>query len=89
MKNKQEMPKWFTGTIYDEGDIVTNKFSGETFELNALELSIYDFIMGCAIVFESMHYNKIQPSDDIINDYHKGINWFKKFNPKAYYALLD
>ena len=44
MKNKTQLPKWFDGTVYDKGDTVTNPFSGETYELNNLELSMYDFV---------------------------------------------
>ena len=45
MKTKeQKMPKWFKGMIYDQGEKVTNSFSGDSYELNGLELSIYDYI---------------------------------------------
>ena len=50
MKNKTTLPKWFDGTIYDKGDTVTNPFSGDTYELNNLELSMYDLIMGSQMV---------------------------------------
>ena len=43
---QQEVPSWFTGQVYDEGEEVRNQFSGDTFYLNAVELSIYDMIMG-------------------------------------------
>ena len=33
-------PNWFKGMIYESGDTVTNPFSGETYELTSLELSI-------------------------------------------------
>ena len=49
---KQEIPKWFKGMIYSSGEEVQNPFSGECYTLNAIELSIYDFIMGCQWVFE-------------------------------------
>ena len=49
---KQVVPKWFKGTIYNEGETVTNPFSGKCYTLNGLELSIYDFIMGSQYVFE-------------------------------------
>ena len=53
MKTKEQtIPKWFKGMIYDEGEKVTNSFSGDSYELNGLELSIYDFIMGSQYVFE-------------------------------------
>jgi hypothetical protein len=38
-----ELPKWFNGQKYDEGDTVTNPFSGQSYELTAEELSMYDF----------------------------------------------
>ena len=49
---KQVVPKWFKGTIYNEGETVTNQFSGVCYTLNGLELSIYDYIMGSQYVFE-------------------------------------
>ena len=43
---KQKLPKWFNGDIYSSGDIVTNPFSGQEYELTAEELSMYDLIKG-------------------------------------------
>ena len=85
MKNKTNLPKWFKGTIYEEGDTVTNPFSGEEYKLTGLELSMYDFIIGCQMMFE------IAPnvSNESINDFHKAINWFRTHNGKAYMVLLD
>lgn len=85
-KTKQELPKWFTGSLYTEGLIVENPFSKEEYELNNVELSMYDFLTGCAMVFETMPENV---SDKIIDDYRKGIRWFRQNNPKAYMVLLD
>ena len=53
---EQKVPKWFEGEVYDEGSVVQNRFSGEEYYLNALELSIYDMIMG-AQMFIEMRYN--------------------------------
>ncbi len=39
--------------IYKEGETVTNPFSGESYELTGIELSLYDFIIGCQMVFDS------------------------------------
>ena len=83
MKNKTQLPKWFDGTVYETGDTVTNPFSGETYELNNLELSMYDFVMGCAM----MPSNII--SDKIIKNWQDGLSWFRKTNAKAYMVLLD
>ena len=77
-------PKWFNGTVYTEGDTVTNPFSGEAYELTALELSIYDFIMGAQMTFEmGMRDPKM------LNDFDKALRWFSKNNIKAYMVLLD
>ena len=94
MKNKikQVKPKWFDGVVYQEGTTVQNPFSGEEYELNALELSIYDFIIGANIFLEQAFENKIEPDDkteQITRDLYKGLDWFKKYNAKAYMVLLD
>ncbi len=62
--------------IYTEGAVVNNRFGGDSIELNALELSIYDTIMGCEL-------------NGNIEEMRRGIDWFIKFNPKAYMVLLD
>ncbi len=53
---KQKPPKWFKGQIYEQGAEVKNPFSNETYKLNALELSIYDFIIGCQMVFDTLPF---------------------------------
>ena len=83
MKNKTTLPKWFDGTVYETGDTVTNPFSGESYELNNLELSMYDFVMGCAMMPSNMI------SDKIIKNWQDGLSWFRKHNSKAYMVLLD
>jgi len=85
-ETKQKLPKWFKGVLYTEGLIVENPFSKEEYELNNVELSMYDFLMGCALLFERAS-NRV--NDDMIRDYEKGIRWFRQNNPEAYMALLD
>ena len=75
-KNNKELPKWYDGANYTEGDTVTNPFSGESYKLNANELAMYDLIMGSQV---TGHY-------DITR---KGLDWFRSANPKAYMVLLD
>ena len=85
-KTKQKLPKWFRGEIYEEGETVTNPFSGESYELTGVELSLYDFIIGCQLIFET------QPSlmtQKRINEFQEGLMWFRKNNPEAYQILLD
>ena len=55
---------------------IRRSFGGDSIELNALELSIYDAIMGCEMVED---YDNVR----------LGLDWFMKFNPKAYMVLLD
>ena len=87
MKTKeQKIPKWFKGMIYNKGEEVVNPFSGESYKLNGLELSIYDFIMGSQRVFE------IAPktiTEKQVNDFHKALSWFRSNNSEAYMVLLD
>ena len=91
-KKKQVKPKWFDGVVYQEGTTVRNPFSGESYELNALELSIYDFVIGANMFLEQAFENKVEPNDKterITRDLYKGLDWFKKYNAKAYMVLLD
>ena len=81
MSTKTKLPNWFNGELYKEGGTVRNRFSGEEYELNNIELSMYDFIMG-AQMFGNM-------SDKMIDDVQKALSWFRKHNPKAYMVLLD
>ncbi len=89
MKSKtkeQTVPKWFKGMIYDQGEEVTNKYSDQTYKLNGLELSMYDFIMGTQYIME-VAPNTITPSQ--VSDFRKAITWFRRNNPEAYMVLLD
>ena len=81
-----KLPKWFKGQLYDKGDTVKNPFSGEEYELNNVELSMYDFIIGSQMVFE-MAPNTVTPQK--VKDFQKGLDWFRKNNMDAYWKLLD
>jgi len=89
MSNKtieQSVPKWFKGAVYAEGEEVTNKFSGESFELTGVELSMYDFIIGSQMVMEMAPKRVTQKQ---INEFNKALNWFRRANSTAYMVLLD
>ena len=85
IKTKQELPKWFNGELYEEGGTVRNRFSGEEYELNALELSMYDFVIGSTIVLEMAGGYKHTD----VSLLRKGLDWFRQHNAKAYMVLLD
>ena len=84
---KQKLPEWFTGELYTEGEDVKNRFSGESYKLNNVELSMYDFIMGAVMMSE------VRPPDNqdeqMITDLRKGLDWFRMNNAEAYMVLLD
>ena len=90
MKTKtQKLPKWFEGTRYSNGETVTNPFSGKSYELNNIELSMYDFIKGSEYTIELMggvFNGKTFDQQDLMR---KGLDWFRKNNAKAYMVLLD
>lgn len=85
-KTKQSVPKWFNGMIYSEGETVTNPFSGEQYDLNGVELSMYDFIMGSQYVMEVAPKTVTSKQ---IDEFHKALRWFQKNNIEAYMVLLD
>ena len=87
MKEKeQELPKWFNGAIYDKGEVVQNRFTGQSIELNNIELSMYDFVMGATMTSE---LGMSTTNDEIVRDLRKGLSWFRQNNAEAYMVLLD
>jgi hypothetical protein len=75
-KTSKPLPKWFDGTVYDKGDIVSNPYTGDKAELSAEELSMYDLIKGAEF---TRNYKILE----------KGLDWFRKANAEAYMTLLD
>ena len=81
---EQKLPKWFKGEVYKKGAVVRNRFGGGEIELNNVELSMYDLVMGCSIMTE--HGSR---DTQLITDLRRGLDWFRKHNAKAYMVLLD
>ena len=84
---KQQLPKWFKGELYEKGAVVRNRFSGEEYELNAMELSMYDLVMGASILSEQT--GPWEGDLEVIKDLRRGLDWFRTHNAKAYMVLLD
>ena len=82
---KQQLPKWFNGEVYDKGATVRNRFSGEEYELNNVELPMYDFVIGSTMVLEMAGGYKHTNVDEL----RKGLDWFRTNNIDAYMVLLD
>ena len=85
VKREQKLPKWFDGQIYDKGAVVQNRFGGAEIELNNIELSMYDFVMGASITVEMGIFN----TPNHVKDLRRGLEWFMKYNVEAYMVLLD
>ena len=85
MKSKQQLPKWFKGELYEKGAVVRNRFGGGEIELNNVELSMYDFVIGASIIMEMSGGYKHTNVDEL----RKGLDWFRKNNSEAYMVLLD
>ena len=86
-KSKQKLPKWFNGELYEKGAVVRNRFGGGEIELNNIELSMYDFVMGASILVEMTGPWEGDPK--VIRELRKGLEWFRTNNSKAYMVLLD
>ena len=84
-KKEQKLPKWFDGQVYDKGARVHNRFGGDSIELNNIELSMYDFVMGASMTAEMGIFN----TPHHIKDLRKGLDWFRTHSPEAYMVLLD
>jgi len=98
METTIEKPSWFKGTVGEENEVVKNPFTGESIELNPLEVAIYDFTMGSNMVAEQLdrRFTKTANPNDLNpnaqkhwEDVRRGIGWFRVNNPKAYMVLLD
>ena len=79
---EQQLPKWFNGELNEKGGTVQNRFSGEEYELNAMELSMYDFVMGSVIMSE-------MGMTEVVPNLRRGLDWFRTHNATAYMVLLD
>tara|TARA_R110000796_G_scaffold94516_1_gene199373 strand:+ start:577 stop:834 length:258 start_codon:yes stop_codon:yes gene_type:complete len=78
MKN-QKLPEWFNGNTYDEGDKIINPETNEELELNNLELSMYDFVMGSEMLIEMMG----DKSPGLYSKYRdEGLKWLKQSTPQ-------
>ena len=89
----EKLSDWFEGELYTEGAEVPNRFTGEKTTLNAEELSVYDFVMGCEVYLEMQLEgdDKLESSDIkfLKEKMDKGIKWFLSTNPTAYEILID
>jgi len=88
-KKEQKVPKWFNGDVYTQGSTVRNPFSGQEHELNALELSIYDMIIGAQLMVDAFGGPFDPNTAEFQQEMVKGLTWFRSNNAEAYMVLLD
>ena len=82
---KDKAPDWFTGTLYEKGDTIEHK--GREFKLSALELSIYDLLMGSYAMTESPASQFNPNYASFMINQKNCIEWFRVENPKLFEAL--
>ena len=85
---KEGMPEWFKGEVYPEGGEIKNRFTGESCIVDAEEMSMYDFIMGCEMIIGVKGGFGSPDTAEFQNNMAKGVSWFRQRNPKAYTILL-
>ena len=62
--------------IFDEKEMIENRFTGEVIELEPEAVAVYDLTIGA----EMMGMYRIV---------RKGLDWFREYYPKEYMVLLD
>jgi hypothetical protein len=77
-------PSWLRTTVHKKGATVNTEKNG-SFYFNAIELSIYDFIIQAHLSKEMGFKLPI----NAITDIHKAYDWFVKNNPKAHIFIVD
>ena len=89
--NDTELPKWFDGVVYKEGDLVTNPFSGQQAILTPNELAMYNFIKGAEYTISITFNDDWQHPEvsKLSTAMARGLSWFRDANPRAYMILLD
>ena len=83
------IPKWFDGVIYDEGGTVVNPYSNRSYELNNVELSIYDYAIGLQFYIDRLGGVFDRRSIPYQKKLRMCLDWFRRNNAEAYMVLLD
>ena len=81
MTKERKLP--FEIIVGDRAEERHNIFSGESITLPADAVAVYDVTMMASINAERSRDPRI------IKVLRKGLDWFRKHEPKAYYVLLD
>ena len=72
-----KIPESFRGlSVGSKPEVVQNRFSGESVELDPVAVAMYDAIMGAERL-------------ELYDMMQEGLTWFRKYHPKAFMTLLD
>lgn len=72
-----KIPESFRGlSVGAKPEVVQNRFSGESVELDPVAVAMYDAIMGAERL-------------ELYDMMQEGLAWFRKYHPKAFMTLLD
>ena len=77
-------PPWLRTTVHKKGETVNTEKNG-SFYFNAIELSIYDFIIQAHLSKEMGFKLPV----NAITDIHKAYDWFVKNNTKAHIFIVN
>tara|TARA_R110002126_G_scaffold749_1_gene4713 strand:- start:106 stop:330 length:225 start_codon:yes stop_codon:yes gene_type:complete len=72
-----KIPESFRGlSVGSKPEVIQNRFSGESVELDPIAVAMYDAIMGAERL-------------ELYDMMQEGLAWFRKYHPKAFMTLLD
>ena len=72
-----KIPESFRGlSVGAKPEVIQNRFSGESVELDPVAVAMYDAIMGAERL-------------ELYDMMQEGLAWFRKYHPKAFMTLLD
>ncbi len=74
-------------TIGHNSEKISNPFSGDTYELDAIEEAVYSVVKGAEWSLNTP--NSPVPAKLAQTMFNDGIDWFKMNNTQAYMTLLD
>lgn len=88
-KNKNK-PKWLENMSFrEEGKVVKNPYTNQEYELNNVELTVYENIMHLSSLIERKGGVFNSATGTLQRKMAKQLSWFRKNNPQAYLVLLD
>ena len=87
LKGQGTNPLPFDCIVLEEAETVKNPFSGESVQLQPDAVAVYDCIKGAEMMAHAQNID--DGSHELWQTVRKGLDWFIKYEPKAYGVLLD